>query len=124
MQHAIGAVSREGFADRVDGMTIDCICSDGLRLVIRFHNGTTCYWAVDRAERISNRNDNIPYRYREIRPGLMFVVCYEHCIGDVASLIIDLESQKIQVAALWGYPTEDRKLFFEDGKIISVSRET
>lgn len=111
----LGDREKRKVVDQLDGMTIDYTVPGGLRFVVRFNQRTASYWAVDEAERISNRQDHIPYRCREIRPGLVFAICYEQCIGDVLSLIIDLHAQKVYSGALTGYPSEDRRMQFEEG---------
>lgn len=106
----------------MNGMTIDYTCSGGIRYVVRFHEGTVSYWAVGASGWISNRNDNIPYRHTEIRPGLIYTVFHEQCIGDIVTLVIDMDGQTVHFASLLGYPSDDRRLQFEHGEITSISR--
>lgn len=107
--------------DSLDGMTLDYNCSGGQRFVVRFRDVTASYWAVSENGWISNRNDNIPYHHRKIRPGLIYAVFYERSIGDIVSLIIDLDEQKIHSASLLGYPSDDRRFQFEDGIVNDVT---
>lgn len=105
----------------MDGKTIDYTYSGGLRFVVTFKDGLASYKAVGDTGGVSNRNDNIPYQSREIRPGLIHTVWHEEAIGDMVSLVIDLDAMKIYSAALLGYPADDRMLHFEDGVICGLS---
>lgn len=110
-------------AELMDGVTIDYTYSGGLRFVVRFRDGMASYQGIGDTGAVSDRNENIPYRSREIRPGLIHTVWHETDIGDLVSLIIDLEANRIYSAALLGYPAEDRMLHFEDGVIAHLTRE-
>lgn len=105
----------------MDGKTIDYTYSGGLRFVVTFTGGLASYKAVGGTGGVSSRNDNIPYQSREIRPGLIHIAWHEENIGDMVSLVIDLEANRIYSAALLGYPADDRMLHFEDGVITSVT---
>ncbi len=101
----------------MDGKTIDYTYSGGLRFVVTFKNGLASYKAVGDTGGVSNQNDDIPYQSRQIRPGLIHTVWHEENIGDMVSLVIDLDARTIFSAALLGYPAEDRMMHFEDGVI-------
>ncbi|MEX3008284.1 hypothetical protein [Hoeflea sp. TYP-13] len=107
-------------AQLMDGKTIDYTYSGGLRFVVAFRNGLASYRAVGDTGGVSNRNDDIPYQSRQIRPGLIHTVWHEENIGDLVSLVIDLDARKIYSAALLGYPADDRMLHFEDGVIAEI----
>ncbi|MCP4319274.1 MAG: hypothetical protein GY789_25635 [Hyphomicrobiales bacterium] len=107
----------------MDGMTIDYTYSGGLHFVVTFRNGLASYRAVGDTGGVSNRNDDIPYESREIRPGLIHTVWHEANIGDLVSLVIDLDANRIHSAALLGYQADDRMLHFEDGVINSIRRD-
>ena len=108
-------------AELMDGVTIDYTYSGGLHFIVTFKEGLASYRAVGDTGGVSNRNDNIPYTSREIRPGLIHTVWHEENIGDIVSLVIDKEAKKIYSAALLGYQADDRMLHFEDGVIHSVT---
>lgn len=108
-------------AGHLDGITLDYTYSGGLRFVVRFADGHASYKAVGETGGVSDQNDNIPYQSREIRPGLFHTVWLEETIGDVVSLVIDLDARKIYSAALLGYPAADRMLHFEDGRITTLT---
>ena len=107
----------------MDGTTIDYTYSGGLHFIVAFRDGLASYRAVGETDGVSDANDNIPYQAREIRPGLVHTVWHETDIGDLVSLVIDLDAQKIYSAALLGYPADDRMLHFEDGVINSIERD-
>ena len=100
-------------AELMDGKTIDYIYSGGLHFIVTFKDGLASYTAVGDTGGVSNENNDIPYQSREIRPGLIHTVWHEENIGDMVSLVIDLEAQKVFSAALLGYREEDRMLHFE-----------
>ncbi|MDJ0630213.1 MAG: hypothetical protein QNJ44_18305 [Rhodobacter sp.] len=110
-------------AELMDGTTIDYIYSGGLHFVVSFRDGLASYEAIGDTGGVSSRNSDIPYRSREIRPGLIHTVWHEESIGDLVSLVIDLDAGKIYSAALLGYPADDRMLHFEDGVIVEMTRE-
>jgi len=107
----------------MDGMTIDYTYSGGMHFVVTFRDGLASYEAVGDTGGVSDANDNIPYQSREIRPGLVHTIWHETDIGDVVSLVIDLDAGNVYSAALLGYPAEDRMLHFEDGVINEVTRD-
>ncbi len=109
-------------AELMDGLTIDYVYSGGLHFVVTFKDGLASYKAVGDTGGVSNENSGIPYQSREIRPGLIHTVWHEKDIGDIVSLLIDLDAKKVFSAALLGYREEDRMLHFEDGTIISELR--
>ena len=107
----------------MDGMTIDYTYSGGMHFVVTFRDGLASYEAVGDTGGVNDANDDIPYQSREIRPGLVHAIWHETDIGDVVSLVIDLDAGKIYSAALLGYPADDRMLHFEDGVINDVARD-
>ena len=107
----------------MDGRTIDYTYSGGLRFVVRFHDGKASYEAVGDTGGVSNKNENIPYQSREIRPDLIHTVWHEESIGDMVSLVIDLKNAKVYSAALLGYRELDRMLHFEDGEITTFRED-
>ena len=104
-------------AQLMDGVTIDYTYSGGLHFIVTFKDGLASYKAVGDTGGVSAQNDDIPYQSREIRPGLIHTVWHEENIGDMVSLVIDLDAQKIYSAAILGYMADDRMLHFEDGVI-------
>ncbi len=104
----------------MDGKTIDYTYAGGLRFIVTFSDGAASYRAVGETGGVSGQNDNIPYRSQQIRPGLIHTVWHEEEIGDIVSLVIDLDASKVYSAALLGYPADDRMLHFEDGVIASI----
>ncbi len=110
-------------AQLMDGITINYTYSGGLHFVVSFCDGLASYRAIGETDGVSNQNDNIPYQSREIRPGLIHTEKKKKNIGDMVSLVIDLDTQKIYSAALLGYGADDRMLHFEDGVINSIERE-
>ncbi len=110
-------------AELMDGLTIDYTYSGGLHFIVRFRDGLASYTAVGDTGGVSDANDNIPYQSREIRPGLIHTVWHEENVGDMVSLVIDLDASKIYSAALLGYPGDDRMVHFEDGVIAKIERE-
>ena len=107
----------------MDGMTIDYTYSGGMHFVVTFRDGLASYRAVGDTGGVNDANDNIAYQSREIRPGLIHTVWHETDIGDLVSLVIDLDAGKIFSAALLGYPQQDRMLHFEDGVINRITRD-
>ena len=107
----------------MDGTTIDYTYSGGMHFIVTFHDGLASYEAVGDTGGVSDANDNIPYRSREIRPGLIHTVWHETDIGDMVSLVIDMDAGRIYSAALLGYPADDRMLHFEDGIINGIKRD-
>ena len=75
----------------MDGMTVDYTYSGGMHFVVTFRDGLASYEAVGDTGGVSDANDNIPYESREIRPGLIHTIWHETDIGDLVSLVIDLE---------------------------------
>ena len=116
-------MTQSATAQLMDGKTIDYIYSGGLHFIVSFKDGLASYKAVGDTGGVSNENSDIPYQSREIRPGLIHTVWHEEEIGDLVSLVIDLDANKIYSAALLGYPAEDRMLHFEDGMISSVTSD-
>lgn len=109
-------------AGLMDGITIDYTYSGGLQFVVTFRDGLASYKAVGDTGGVTDENSDIPYQSREIRPGLIHTIWHETNVGDVVSLVIDLDARKIYSAALLGYPADDRMLHFEDGIINSLER--
>jgi len=107
----------------MDGKTIRYTYSGGLVFEVRFCGGLASYKALVDSGSVSNENSDIPYQSREIRPGLIHTIWHEDSIGDVVSLVIDLDARKIYSAALLGYAADDRMLHFEDGVIESVETD-
>ncbi len=107
----------------MDGMTVDYTYSGGMHFVVTFREGLASYEAVGDTGGVSDANDNIPYESREIRPGLIHTIWHETDIGDLVSLVIDLDAGKIYSAALLGYPADDRMLHFEDGVINNITKD-
>ncbi len=107
----------------MDGMTIDYTYSGGMHFVVTFRDGLASYKAVGDTGGVSDANDNIPYQSREIRPGLVHTIWHETDIGDLVSLVVDLDAGKVYSAALLGYPADDRMLHFEDGVINQITRD-
>ena len=107
----------------MDGMTVDYTYSGGMHFVVTFRDGLASYEAVGDTGGVSDANDNIPYESREIRPGLIHTIWHETDIGDLVSLVIDLDAGKIYSAALLGYPADDRMLHFEDGVINNITKD-
>lgn len=107
----------------MDGITIDYTYSGGLHFIVSFRDGLASYRAVGETDGVSDANENIPYQSREIRPGLIHTVWHETDIGDLVSLVIDLDANKVYSAALLGYPADDRMLHFEDAIINNLTRE-
>ena len=101
----------------MDGKTIRYTYSGGLAFEVRFADGLASYKALVDSGDVSSANENIPYQSREIRPGLIHTIWHEEAIGDVVSLVIDLDANKVFSAALLGYPADDRMVHFEDGVI-------
>jgi len=101
----------------MDGKTIRYTYSGGLAFEVRFADGLASYKALGDSGDVSSENSDIPYQSREIRSGLIHTIWHETDIGDVVSLVIDLDANKIYSAALLGYGADDRMLHFEDGLI-------
>ena len=104
----------------MDGKTVRYTYSGGLAFEVRFADGLASYKALVESGNVSAENSDIPYQSREIRSGLIHTVWHEENIGDVVSLVIDLDAKKIYSAALLGYLADDRMLHFEDGTIESI----
>ncbi len=104
----------------MDNKTIRYTYSGGLAFEVHFQDGLASYKALVESGQVSSENNDIPYQSREIRPGLIHTIWHEENIGDVVSLVIDLDTRKIYSAALLGYPADDRLLHFEDGVIESI----
>lgn len=104
----------------MDGKTIDYTYSGGWRFVVSFRDGLASYKAIGDTGGAAGENNDIPYRSRLIRPGLVHTSWHEEDIGDMVSLVIDLETKQIYSAAILGYRGDDRALHFEDGVINSI----
>ena len=104
----------------MDGKTIRYTYSGGLAFEVRFADGLASYKALGDSGNVSSENSDIPYQSRLIRPGLVHTIWHEESIGDVVSLVIDLDNDTIYSAALLGYLADDRMLHFEDGVIEST----
>lgn len=108
----------------LDGKSMDYTYEGGWRFKVRFYNGMAAYeFLGQEGENVSNSNKDIPYQCREIRDNLFHVVWHEINIGDVVSLVIDLERNRIYSAALLGYRQPDFTLHFEAGDIHSFKTE-
>lgn len=105
----------------MDGKTILYTYSGGLRFEVRFAKGKASYQAIGDSGSVNSQNSDISYQSRQIRPNLIHTVWHEASIGDMVSLVIDLDAMKIYSAALLGYPEDDRMLHFEDGVIEKIS---
>ncbi len=110
-------------AELMDGKTIEYVYTGGLHFIVTFEDGLASYKAVGDTGGVSGENSGIPYQSRQIRPGLIHTVWHETDIGDMVSLVIDLDAGKVFSAALLGYPKEDRMLHFEEGSVISEDSE-
>ena len=104
----------------MDGNTIDYTYSGGLRFIVIFADCTSSHRAGGETGGASGQNDNIPYRFQQIRSSLIHTVGHEEEIGDMVSRTIDLEASRAYSIALLGYPANDRMLHFEDGVIASI----
>ena len=102
------------------GLKLEYTCANGMRNVIEFGDTVVAYWSLDANDRVSNRNENIPYHWREIRSGLVYAVAHERSIGDVLVLVVDLEGDEIHTACLMGFPAFERPLHFESADLTSV----
>ena len=117
-EHSISQSERNHAAISIlDGVTIEYTSANGSRNVVEFLGATASYWSTNEANRVSNRNDNIPYRVMEIRPGLIHATLHEKSIGDLLFLVVDLENELVHSTSLAGFPSDDRQLQFEDGTI-------
>lgn len=107
----------------LDGQSLDYTYEGGWRFRVQFRDGMAAYQFVgeDRGE-VSNENSNIPYQGRLIREGLYHVVWHETNIGDLVSLVIDQQQNKIYSAALLGYRGDDAGVHFESGEIHNWNR--
>ena len=110
-------------AQLMDGKTIDYTYSGGWRFVVGFRDGLASYKAIGDTGGVANENSGIPYKSRMIRPGLVHTVWHEESIGDMVSLVIDLEANTVYSAAIVGYGGDDRMIHFEDGVINSIEED-
>lgn len=117
-EHSMQSKDQTNF---LDGKTIDYTYEGGWRFRVRFGDGRVGYEFLGETEgEVSNANENIPYQARQIREGLYHVVWHETDIGDLVSLVIDIENERIYSAALLGYREADVALHFEPGILHSV----
>jgi hypothetical protein len=100
----------------MDGHTIRYRYSGGMAFEVSFYNGKVSYRSLVDP---SQANADIPYQARVIRPGLVHTIWHESSVGDVVSLVIDLDAGRVFSAALLGYPAADRLLHFEDAVILT-----
>ncbi|KAA3659695.1 MAG: hypothetical protein DWQ10_08365 [Calditrichaeota bacterium] len=108
----------------LDGKTIDYTYEGGWRFKVLFYNGLAAYQFLgDDGETVSNSNEDIPYNSRIIRDDLYHVVWHEKNIGDLVSLVIDTEKNRIHSAALLDYRGSKPILHFESGDIHDFSDE-
>ncbi len=124
-EHTVSQAERHQTAVTVlDGLTIEYTCAFGSRNVVGFLGAIAFYQSTDTDNRVSNRNENIPYHSKEIRPGLFQVTLYEKSIGDLLFLVVDLENELVHSASLVGFPSDDRELLFENGTITRTRKTT
>ena len=105
----------------MDGRTILYTYSGGLRFEVHFAEGKVSYQVIGDSGSVNSQNSDIPYQSRQIRPNLIHTVWHETSIGDIVSLVIDLDAMRIYSAALLGYRDDDPMLHFEDGVIEKMS---
>ena len=80
----------------LDGKVIDYTYDGGWRFRVRFYDGMAAYQFLgDSGESVSNSNEDIPYQSRIIRDNLYHVVWHETNIGDLVSLVIEVENNRI-----------------------------
>ncbi len=112
----------EGEAHMLDGRTIDYTYDGGWRFKVRFYDGLAAYQFLgEDGASVSNSNEDIPYQSRLIRENLYHVVWHEKDIGDLVSLVIDIENNRVFSAALLAYGDPEAMLHFEGGDINEIS---
>jgi len=104
------------------GMTIEYVYSRGTRYRLAFGDDTVVFTVVDHAGPESTRPSTpppLPYRARDIRPGIVLVHWIVKPAAIHVSLVLDLELRTIQVAAMM---PPNRWEFVDTGTLVRIDR--